>query len=197
MVEAGIDTGSIVASSQYTFPEWCSKPIDYQTIATEQSWLLLRAFIRGVEAGNDFDLVPQQNDLSTYWPRLHADTHGFIRWDWNLDDIVRFICAFDEPYKGASTRINGNKVFLKECFADRINGPFHPFQTGLIYQKGADRLFVATRDGSLVVGHVTDQEGSSILHKLQAGQRFYSLSKDLDRALEFRAVYRPEALADR
>ena len=73
--------------------------------------------------------MDQLEYLSIYWPRLSTEHHGYVDWSWSLKDIERFICAFDEPYPGASTYIGSRKVHLKEGYADFNDGLFHPFQS--------------------------------------------------------------------
>ena len=50
-------------------------------------------------------------------------------------DVERFICAFDEPYVGASTNLNGDIVRIKSVCLSQQDGFFHHFQSGLIYRK--------------------------------------------------------------
>ena len=66
-----------------------------------------------------------------YWPRLNTDAHGYINWSNDVEDIEKFICAFDDPYKGAITYFNDNKIRVKKVFLMKTDGIFHPFQNGI------------------------------------------------------------------
>ena len=73
---------------------------------------------------------------------------------------------------------------------------FHPFQVGLVYRKTGDALFVATRDGTVVVRQVLDDEGSGILESIELGQRLYTPQRYLEEAMRFHAVYSAESIED-
>ncbi|MBI3021857.1 MAG: hypothetical protein HYY59_07660 [Candidatus Omnitrophica bacterium] len=113
---------------------------------------------------------------------------------WSLRDIEAFIDAFDEPYAGASTFLNGVRVRLRRATAESLDGAFHPFQTGLVYRKSQDRLFIAATEGSLVVGEVLSDEGTNILQQVRVGDRFYSPSEYLEGAKRIRVFYRATGL---
>jgi methionyl-tRNA formyltransferase len=127
--------------------------------------------------------------MSTYWPRLSTDKHGFIDWGWSLSDVESFICAFDDPYAGAATFINSKKVRLKKCFADYNDGHFHPFQKGIVYRKSSDALFVAFEDGALVIRSIMDEKKMNVMNEISVGDRFFTPYKFLESAMQFRAIY--------
>jgi methionyl-tRNA formyltransferase len=193
IVDVGIDTGEIVECREYFFPDWCRKPIDYQQIAYKENLTLLKGFIRGIEKEHEFEITAKEDHLSTYWPRLNTELQGFINWNWKLVDIECFICAFDDPYIGASTFINNQRVFVKDCRADFEDGAFHPFQAGLIYRRARNYLFVATCEGGLVIGDIRNEAGESMIDQIRLGDRLYTHSKFLEQAVEARPVYKPQA----
>ena len=133
--------------------------------------------------------MSQPEYLSSYWPRLHTDTHGYIGWDWKLEDIERFVCAFDDPYAGAITFVNDRKVRIKNCLSSLSDGTFHPFQTGIVYKITGAALFVAAGDGSLVVRDVFDENGVNVTLDIRVGDRFETPVEYLEEARRFRAVY--------
>lgn len=193
-VDLGVDTGPIIKYREFLYPSWCRIPRDYQEVNVQENRKFLDEFFREVGNGEEFKCVEQVGYLSTYWPRMSTEHHGYLNWNWSLRQIERFVCAFDEPYKGASTFINGKRVFLKSCFMDFSQGGFHPFQKGMIYRKSASVLFVATEDGTLVVGSVKDESGSDIMGETKVGDRFYTPIVFLEKASQFRAVYTPKGL---
>ena len=193
-VDEGIDTGPIIKYKEFLYPIWCRVPKDYLQVYVEQNRGFLREFFEEVRNQKDFRYIEQPEYLSTYWPRLSTEHHGYLDWNWRLRQIERFICAFDDPFKGASTFINGNRVFLKNCFVSFNDGVFHPYQTGMIYRKSADLLFVATEDGTLVIGSVTDENGEVVMAEIPLGDRFYTPLECLEKARQFRAIYTPKGL---
>lgn len=193
-IDPGIDTGNVILFEEYIYPNWCRLPIEYQAYSTQQNEKLLDQFFDLIKAEKSFVSISQQEYFSSYWPRLATDVHGYIDWNWDLKDIERFICAFDDPYKGASTFVNGDKVRLKKCCSSSHDGLFHPFQKGFIYRISRSTIFVATDQGSLLVDSVLDENGVDIKEKLRIGERLYTPSKFLEEAKQFRAIYTPDGL---
>lgn len=195
-VDTGVDSGSIVVYEEYYYPPSCRLPIDYQRYSASRYLALLAKFMQEIEERKDFPLMPQQEYFSSYWPRLSTDKHGYIDWFWKLGDIERFIAAFDDPYKGAMTYVNNKRVRFKKCFSTMSDGTFHPFQKGIVYRISKSGLFVATEDGSLIVGEVQDDDGHNLMSTLKVGDRFYTPVRYLEEAKEFRAIYTPEGLKE-
>jgi methionyl-tRNA formyltransferase len=121
--------------------------------------------------------------------------NGFI--DWNLDPIEldRFICAFDDPYEGASTFINGELVHLKSVMLCSQDSNFHSFQVGLIYRKRESWICIALKGMSLIVKDITDASGSSVMSRIEVGDRMYTPVKYLHESMT-RVRYTSEGLLD-
>lgn len=190
-VDAGVDTGVIVLSREYTYPYECRRPSDYQAFSVCQYDILLESLFRKIDINDNFEVTVQDERFSSYWPRLSTDVHGFIDWDWGLDDIETFIRAFDSHYGGASTFLNKQRVRLKKCSALTSEGAFHPFQSGIMYRKTDLGAFIATRGGALLAAEVLNENGTDILASLVVGDRFYTPAKHLERAKRLRAIYLP------
>lgn len=193
-VDPGIDTGEIVKIKEFLYPSSCRIPSDYFKYSIEEDIALLKEFYNETQQGKPFKLTSQPEYLSIYWPRLHTDIHGYINWSWKLKYLESFICAFDDPYAGASTFINGEKVRIKKSLASVSDGIFHPFQAGFIYRKAGGTLAVATEDGSLLISNVINQDGEDIVDKLKIGDRFFTPDEFLRKACEFRAIYTSRGL---
>jgi methionyl-tRNA formyltransferase len=151
-------------------------------------------FMDEIQEGKEFKLNRLEENISSYFPRLYTLRHGFINWSWDTDEIENFICAFDDPYAGVSTFVDGLRVFLKKCQAEYKEGIFHPFMSGLVYRISNCSLFIATKDGALIVRSVVDENGNNIVKKLKVGQRFYTPNKYLEEAMLFNAEYDTEGL---
>ena len=193
-IDPRVDTGDIVFFKDYIYPINCRTPLDYQKYSIDKYKKLLDTFFDKVRNSESFNISTQQEYFSSYWPRLSTDTHGFIDWNWQLTDIEKFVCAFDEPYAGASTFIGDNHVRLKECYSWSDDGIFHPFQKGIIYRKNNDSVFVATEHGSLIVNRVLDEQAKDIKQQLRVGDRFYTPKKLIENAVQYRAIYTPTGL---
>lgn len=193
-IDPGVDTGDIIMSNEYTFPSSCRLPFEYKSYSIEQYQKLIRQFFRIIEAEESFVTSPQQEYFSSYWPRLSTNTHGYIDWSWSLTDIEKFICAFDDPYDGAATFINGEKVRVKKCYSWTNDGLFHPFQQGIIYRANENTVFIATQQGSLLVNSISDETGRNIRNDLHVGDRLYTPNCYLEEAKEYRAIYTSKGL---
>ena len=193
-VDEGIDTGKILFFEEYIFPEACRIPADFQKYSTERSLKLFEKFFKYIQSRKQFDCFPQQESFSIYWPRLSTDFQGYIDWSWSIYDIEKFICAFDDPYNGAITFLNGEKIRVKKCCTSFSDGIFHPFQKGIIYRKTEKTLFVATEKGSLLINKIVDDNGIDIFNDIKLGARLYTPGKYLEEAKEYRAVYTPDGL---
>lgn len=196
MIPGVYDCGEILKSREYLLPPSAKIPNDYYDAAHEEGIKLLCEFLDEVQAGKEFGLAKLQENFSSYFPRLHTLRHGWINWSWDCDEIETMISAFDDPYPGASTFLNGRRVFLKRCQADDSEGTFHPFMSGLIYRIADRSVFLAARDGALVVGKVLDEKGVDLIPTLKVGQRFFTPMKALEEAMQYSAEYDAAGLVE-
>jgi len=194
MVPGVYDSGGIIKTRKYAIPLSARIPQDYFDLAHREGLEIFLDFIREIKAGKNFSVTPVNETGSTYYPRLFTAIHGFINWSWNADQIERFICAFDDPYCGASTFIDGKRVYLKNCKIVRSAGSFHPFMSGLIYRTCNDKVFAACCDHALEVKRIVDDKGKSVLESIRPGERFYTPAKFLEQAMLFNADYNTEGL---
>lgn len=193
-IETGIDTGPLLKYKEFFYPPSCRIPRDYKNLYVNNAYAVLNDFLEDIKNEREFKTIGQQEYFSIYWPRLSTEVHGFIDWNWSLRDIELFICAFDDPYRGASTFINNKRVFLKNCFSDFNDGGFHPFQKGIVYRKTNDALYITAEDGSLIVRDIKDEQGKDALGEINLGDRFYTPAKYLEKAKLYRATYTSKGL---
>ena len=190
----GIDTGDIVDYESYVFPENCRIPIDYYQISIDKYYSFMNGFFDKVKKNEEFICTGQPEYLSMYWPRLNTDAHGYINWSNYVEDIERFICAFDDPYKGAITYINDDKVRVKIVFSTKADGIFHPFQSGIIYRIMDGLVMVAANSGTLGINEIFNEKGENIISILKVGDRLYTPREKIEKALQYRAIYTPDGL---
>lgn len=188
-VPAKFDSGRIIKSKTYRFPATVRTPQDYFDYAGRKEISFLLEFLREVRAGKIFRPRQLDETENMLMPRLKTLQQGWIDWRWSSDEIDRFICAFSSPYPGASTFYNGHRVFLKKSCWQRGYNHFHPFQTGLVFRKTRDELWVAARGGAVRIGAVRDNSGRDIFAKVFPGNRFWTPVSFLDKVMEFKAEY--------
>ncbi len=195
MVQGVFDSGEIVKSRSFQFPQTARIPDDYFDAEVEQAILFIKEFLVEVQQGKDFILKDLDESKSLYLPRLYTIKQGWIDWSWSGRDIERFIRAFDSPYMGASTIMDGDRVFLKDAHLEGTEAPFHPFQSGLITRLSEEEgAVVATREGHLHIKRVFDEKGQSLLPTLNAGMRFFTPLDQLEKALTYKATYGSKGL---
>jgi len=150
-IRAGLDDGPIIKASTYKYPNDLKYPYEYDKYDEKKCCFFIRKYLPEILKKGEIR-KKQKTSHSTYWPRLNTAVHGWINWQWRLNDIVTFCHAFSDPYEGAKSLIRGNVIFLKKVGLKR-NGPkHHPFQTGLIFRKDENGvLHVAHPEGELIV----------------------------------------------
>jgi methionyl-tRNA formyltransferase len=193
-IDGGVDTGEIVAFDEFLYPSTARKPIDFETVYIERNLHFVIGFIEKHRSQNlPLHSVHQSEYFSTYWPRLSTDINGWINWSLDPAEIERFVCAFDDPYAGAQTLLNGNKVRLKSVCLSPQDGVFHSYQSGIIYRKGKSWICVALRGSTLVVEGLYDEQGRDILHSVRVGDRFNTPLSLLDTSIN-RPIYGAKGL---
>ncbi len=189
LIEEELDVGDVIKAQEYVLPESARIPADDVAIVLEEGQQFLEEFLQQVREGTTFRRVRLDEATSSYFPRLSTAHHGYADWAWGTKDLEAFLCAFDNPYAGAATFLNGKRVRLKGCTAHADDGPFHPFQAGLIYRKGPEGVSVATHDGTLVIKTVLNDAGENLVSQLRLGQRFYTPRRYVEAAMMDRAGY--------
>lgn len=93
---------------------------------------LLNKFIVMILKKKKIKSTKQVEKKSTYLPRLYTELNGAINWDWDINDLNKFIRAFSEPYKGAFTFIKKKRVNIKSIKIEKKYKKYHPFAYGRI-----------------------------------------------------------------
>lgn len=193
-IDDGVDTGEIVAVEEFLYPANFRKPIDFERYYTEKN---LNFVINFIKKYRERDILPnpirQSEYFSTYWPRLNTEINAWINWGLKPNDIEKFICAFDDPYSGAQTLLNGVKVRLKDVCLSPQDGHFHPYQSGIIYRKSHSWICVALRGSTLVIENLCDESGENLLNSVNVGDRFITPVNLLEGSL-VRPLYTSEGL---
>ena len=122
---------------------------------------------------------------------MSSEIHSWINWNWSCYEIVSFIKAFSDPYKGAQTRVNKSQeslIRIRKAKVIKKDGSFHPFKNGLIYRINKNKIYVASSPYSLeILKESIEINGFD----LKVGDRLFTLSLDIDNAMSNRVYYLP------
>lgn len=188
-VQGEVDDGAIILRKEYDVPHIAFIPNDWFRECGHRDLALIKEFFDRIKRGESFRHELIDETCSLFFPRLKTAEHGWIDWSWDGREIEAFINAFDHPYPGAQTTINGKAVNLR-CVEFTDHCSFHPFTSGLIIRNLSVSLSIAVRGGTLVVGEVW-QDGKIINDELKHGMRFFTSRERLERAMLYQANYTP------
>ena len=192
VVNEGIDTGPIIASTTSVFPSSCKIPEDFEKFHRGKFEIFFKGFLIDLKNGVKFTLMDQVDYIGCYNPRLKTDINGWINWAWDGEGIVDFINAFDNPYNGASTTINEEIVKLKKCQLHGGEQSMHPFSAGIISRKHKGFVVVSTGGRySIIIESVINENGFNIVNELKVGDRFYTRIKEIYESLTTRVNFGP------
>ena len=194
LVDNGIDTGPIIENEEFIYPASARKPLDFINIIQEKNFEFIKKFITKYKvAEKEIKINPQQNYLSTYWPRLNSESSSWINWSMQDYELEKFICAFDDPYRGAKTFLNGKIVRIKDVLLSSQDGTFHSYQNGIVYRKGANWLCVSLKTSSLIIRQVLDEKKNDIFENVKVGDRFITPFSKLELSYD-RIIYSPTGI---
>ena len=155
-LDEGIDTGDIVLQEKTLLNKEYPYPIDYLNAETENCRKILFEFIQLLKNNKKINAIKQENDKSYYYPRLHTEINGIINWDWNIEEIERFIRAFSLPYPGAFSYYKEEKVHILSSRIESNSITFHPFANGKIVTVLDDKSVRVVGGGkSLIIDRIS------------------------------------------
>ena len=189
--------GPIIGKIEYNLPTRVQKPIDYFEFMSRKELPFLKKFFVDLKSGKSFAPVGLAEDQSSFYPFLATQENGYVNWQWTGKDIFLFINAFDNPYAGASTFCNEQRVFLHGCTMHSAQEIYHPFTSGIIVRKDTRGVYVASLGKLLRIEKVTDEKGRDIIKTLKLGERLYTPSDKLDSAMKFSAAYGARGLVSK
>ena len=198
LVDEGIDSGPIIDSQLSLFPKQCQVPIDFKVYDLKKFIEFYTRFLTQIKNRKSFVLKPQPKYLGRYNPRLNTENDGLINWDMNSYDLLNFINAFDEPYKGASTFLNnGNlgKLYLKKVHLHGGDSSNHPYMTGIISRHDKNWIVVSTKSKHmLLIEEVLDKKGKNVIKDIKEGDRFYTPYKELEKSKFIKKIYNSKGI---
>ena len=193
LIEKGIDSGPIIFSKRMLYPPSCIKPIDYKNFIDKNFLIFYEEFLSKLINKNKLPLVYQSKYIGRYNPRLNDDQSGWINWDHDSHDLINFINAFDDPYKGASTLISNKKfkrLFIKKAQLHGGESQNHPYMQGLIVRHDKDWIVVATKGKhTVVIEQILDENNKNVISELREGDRFFTTQDILEKNKSERIIY--------
>lgn len=190
MVDSGIDTGDILIQWKYDFPSSLTSLEEYANLVEIENAKAIKIFLDRVINGFSFERIPQNIDGGSYWPRLKTEIHGYINWSWSAEEIHRFIVAFGRPYSGAKTFISSNEFNIGKSSFCVDEKSYHPFQYGIVYRVVSNDIYVAAKNGSLIIHNICRSDGEKVNPKKLIGHRFITPLEKLTRAMCERVFFK-------
>jgi len=147
-LDAGIDSGEMVDTVKFNINDYDEiKTLYYKTAVATQK--ILRGKMDEILRGEcEFD---EQEGTPTYYPKRNPEDGG-ISWRDKTRDIYNLVRAVSEPYPGAFTRYEDEKIMIWDSipFSDDL---FFDAEPGEIVQVMVTRddFVVKTSDGTLLV----------------------------------------------
>ncbi len=186
-----MDAGSVLICGKVFFQDGIPTMGKAYADLEKEIVIKFKGFISSIKRRETFKLIEQNEEASTYFPRLNQKIHAYINWLWSGSEIQKFIQAFSDPFGGGKTFLNGDDIliFIKEAGLIISKAEFHPFQYGIVCRKFNDELYIIVKGGMLKLKAVFSEYGVNITSEIKIGDRFHTPIKMLDRALMTRVRF--------
>jgi len=188
MVQGEFDSGELLASHEYNLIAGLNSPNKYFSFCIEQELAFIKDCIGLISSGEKINLQEINEEESLFFPRLNTKKNAWLNWLWRGEEIVQFINAFSDPYIGASTYVNKQRVYLKNARLDNREQGFHPYQSGLIVRITDAGVGIATTIGLVTVEVSYDEKQNE---SLTVGQRFNTPQSEIDISMNYKPDYKP------
>ena len=177
LVNEKIDTGLALLIKSFKFPlNIRGSLFKMQKYSFDFQKKIIKKFLITLINNGKFNLKNISNNSSSYyWPRISTQKNAWINWSWDAEQITNFVKSFSYPHEGASTNLKGKIVRFQKAKITKSKIVFHPFQYGIIYRINDDKIWVAAKNGGLLVNQVIYP--NSI--KLRKGKRFITDNQTL------------------
>ena len=184
--------GDIIKANHYKLSDQARIPQDYFRENYNLTCKFLEEFVDELIVEKTFQCEEWHSEKvqsrRLYFPRLLTIHQAYINWAWKGAHIERFCCAFDKPYEGCSSYLDGKRIFLRNVFFRPSTTPLHPFCSGLVIRKLNDAILVSVDGGFLEIREILDEHKNDIKAKIKEGVRFYTPPQMLNDAMAFNPV---------
>ena len=140
------DTNQYFLKKEYQYPKKLINPKDYFNYSIKIELKFLIKFLNKVKKCQTFSLKNLSKQNSILFPRLVSEINSYINWHLEIQELVRYINAFSDPYPGAITFLDGKKVYLKNAKIYKKNN-FHSYTSGIIINIFQKKLFICAKGG--------------------------------------------------
>ncbi len=177
--QGNTDTNKYFLKKVYTYPKRLVNPKDYFIYSSKIESNFLIQFLNKVKKNKSFPLRNLSKENSTLFPRLMSKINSYINWDLNVDELVRFINAFSDPYPGAQTFLGNKKVVLKNAKIFKKNN-FHSYSSGIVTNILKNKVFICAKGGILNATCELLEKKKKL--KINVGERFITKTSYLKKA---------------
>jgi len=193
-----VDRGPILRRHLFDLPPSVRLPEDYFLANHEEGCLFMEQAIADIHADKEFNPIEfsSLDEGRLFFPRLNTLENGWINWSWSAPEIERFCCAFDRPYAGATTLIDGTIVHLSNVRLTETMKALHPFATGLVIRNTGQVASVAAPGGLLAIEMARLQDGNDAMGLLTEGRRLHTPPDRLSHALACRPALTATGFAE-
>lgn len=188
-ITGDLDRGDILRTEYFQLPPSVKVPLDYFHANHERGVAFIEKLVADMLSGVAFEPRPSSelDSRRLYFPRLLTSENAFIDWSWDAGDVLRFCNAFDRPYAGAGTFLDGRLLRLRDVSRAEDPVTLHPFTAGLVVRRHDNAAYVAARGAVLRLGIVVDgKSGEPCLGDLREGMRLHTGAERLEQARLFR-----------
>lgn len=139
---------------------------------------LIKRFLNHIILEKKLNFHEVDYNHSFYWPSLKTSKNAWVNFNWQPDDLSKFINAFSGKYGGAFSFYNKNIIRLKNAKNEITKKTFHPYQAGIIFRIIKKRIYIVCGDGAISCEYKL-KSGD----KLKIGSRLFTTKKKLEQSL--------------
>ena len=183
-VQSELDSGQYYDYTYYKYPKNLKNPKDFFNYSVIKEINFLKKFLKKITSNTSFKLKKLDEKNSVYFPRLVSKFNSYINWNYDIDELVRFINAFSDPYPGAATFLKNKKVYLKNAQIFENNN-FHSYGAGIITNIFKKKLLICAKGGIIIANYVLFENKKNI-DNIKIGERLTTNIKYLEMAKNHR-----------
>jgi methionyl-tRNA formyltransferase len=165
-----VDRGPILFGEEEPLPDK-AYPLDVKQAGKNAMERLLKRLGLAIINKEIVELLAQEEENASYFPRLNTSLDGWIDFSWSVDQVERFIRAFSYPYPGAAFSYMGITYRAKQSRKRQCSVDFHPFCNGFIVNKDHNSLHVVCSGGVICLTEIFDIDENPVsLKKFKLGK---------------------------
>jgi methionyl-tRNA formyltransferase len=169
-LDSGVDSGAIVDTRKYDITQFDTIRTLYYKLVMSTTDILLDSLPSILD--ETFEYTPQSGEKTFYIKRTPDD--GAIHWHDSTRDIYNLVRAVAEPYPGAFTKVEDERVFIWDAVPFSTDFGINASEGEIIQMfETTGEFVVRTGDGTLLV-----KEWEAETVSIKEGMRFESLGTD-------------------